>query len=56
MAPKLDDEEAVRIFMERLDRGDLDGHLTDELPKLTYAQLLRVGRILAERRGKQREK
>jgi len=28
---------------------NLNGHLSVELPKLTYAQLLRVGMVLAER-------
>ena len=48
MAPTHDDD-VVRSFIERLDRDELNGHLSVELPKLTYAQLLRVGMILAER-------
>ena len=48
----MDIDEVVRVFMERLDRGELNGHLGLELPKLSYEQLLRVARILAEREEK----
>ena len=55
MAPTPDDEEVVRTFIERLDKGELNGKLTAELPKLTYEQLLRVGKILAKREEKRRQ-
>jgi len=43
------DDAVVRAFIERLDKRELNGHLNQELGKLTYAQLLRVSQILAQR-------
>ena len=31
-----DDDAVVRDFIERLDRGEVNGHLAEELPKLSY--------------------
>ncbi len=44
-----DDDAVVREFIERLDQGELDEHLADELAKLTYGQQLSVAQIITER-------
>ena len=44
-----EDDAVAREFIERLDRGELNGHLSVELPRLSYEQLLRVAKIIAER-------
>jgi len=51
-----DDNSVVRDFIDRLDRGELNGHVGVELSKLSYEQLLRVARITAERIEKQLDK
>jgi hypothetical protein len=44
------DDAVIADFLKRLDSGQMDGRLNVELSKLSYAQILTVGRILAERR------
>ena len=44
-----DDDAIVRSFIQRLDNGELNGHMNYEMSTLSYDQLLRVGQILAER-------
>ena len=47
------DDDVVGDFIDRLDKGELNGHVGVELSKLSYEQLLRVARITAERIEKQ---
>ena len=36
-------------FVQKLDKGGLDGRVIDELGKLSYEQLLRISQLLAQR-------
>lgn len=45
------DDPVVTSFLKRLESGEVDGRLNIELSKLSYAQLLALSRILAERRS-----
>jgi hypothetical protein len=45
----MDERSAAHEFLGRLDTGELDGKLFEEMNKLSYEQLLHVGGWLAER-------
>jgi hypothetical protein len=57
----MDEGSTGQDFLHRLDSGELDGKLFEEMNKLSYEQLLQVGSWLAERhvaraRGKRAER
>jgi hypothetical protein len=45
----MDERSGAHDFLCRLDSGELDGKLFEEMNKLSYEQLLHVGGWLAER-------
>jgi hypothetical protein len=45
----MDERSAAHDFLRRLDSGELDRKLSEEMNKLSYEQLLHVGAWLAER-------
>jgi hypothetical protein len=45
----MDERSTAHDFLRRLDSGELDGNLSEEMTKLSYEQLLDVGGWLAER-------
>jgi hypothetical protein len=46
---RMDERTSAHDFLRRLDLGDLDRNLSEEMSKLSYEQLLAVGGWLAER-------
>jgi hypothetical protein len=49
-----DKYDSFQDFLTKMDSGDLDGHFSLELKKLTKEQLEQVANVLAERDEKRR--
>lgn len=50
------EDSELRDFIERLDSGEFDGHLFEEIRKLRAEHLAKVCRLLARRKFEDREK